>query len=131
MADPFPDVLKELEQLHNQKAADYGSDDDPYANIRASAEVGIEPWVSAFLRLNDKIMRVKSFIKRGNLFNESLADNLIDISVYSVIMLIMFRDKESALRKQESALRKQRIQELANKPIELGIKPFPHPLGEK
>src|SRR3990167_4090092 len=45
----FHDILQELGALHDRKQRDYGRDDDPFANVRASNEWGIEPWVGALV----------------------------------------------------------------------------------
>src|SRR5690242_20476207 len=36
----FHDILAELGELHDRKQADYGRGDDPFANVRASEEIG-------------------------------------------------------------------------------------------
>ena len=89
--DPrFLKVLDEVRAVHERKAADYGSDQDPYANIRASAEFGIEPWVGAIVRSNDKTHRIKQFVKKGRLENESVRDSISDNIVYYIIALILY-----------------------------------------
>lgn len=93
MTDKFNDILVELRNLHEKKSQDYGTDGDPYANVRASAEFGIAPWIGALIRENDKTTRIKSFIVKGTLANESLEDSLIDKAVYSIIALLLYREE--------------------------------------
>src|SRR6266487_2578430 len=53
MGDPrFRAVLDELQAMHDRKSADYGRDEDPYANVRASEDWGIPGWVGALVREN-------------------------------------------------------------------------------
>ena len=92
----FERVLSELAQLHEKKSLDYGSDIDPLANIRASNDFGIEPYVGALLRLNDKVHRLKVYAVRGTLANEGAEDSLKDIVVYGAIALQLFREKIAA-----------------------------------
>lgn len=92
--DRFDDILKEMSALHNRKGADYGGENDPYANVRASADFGVPPWVGALIRLNDKITRLKSFIRQGKLQNESALDSIQDIAVYAVIMRILYEEQQ-------------------------------------
>ena len=92
--DRFDEVLAEMSALHSKKGADYGGTNDPYANVRASAEFGIAPWVGALVRLNDKITRLKSFLRRGKLENESVEDSIQDIAVYAIIMRILYDERE-------------------------------------
>jgi len=91
--DPrFHALLKEIGDLHDRKQADYGADEDPFANVRASAEFGVEPWVGALIRLNDKVTRLKSFARRGTLANESAEDSMQDISVYALIAYLLYKE---------------------------------------
>lgn len=87
----FAEVVVEMIELHCQKCKDYGSEGDPYANVADSAEWGIEPWVGAMMRMEDKSRRLKEFIKKGTLANESVEDSLLDRTVYSVIALVLYR----------------------------------------
>lgn len=89
----FHEILKELGDLHDKKQADYGRDNDPFANVRASTEWGLEPWVGAMVRLNDKVRRLQALVRNGALVNESAEDSLRDIAVYAVIALVL-REQE-------------------------------------
>lgn len=87
------EILKELGELHDKKQVDYGSSTDPFANVRAGQEFGVSPWVNAILRMNDKMVRIKSFIRNGQLANEGLEDSLRDIAVYAVISLVLRKEE--------------------------------------
>lgn len=94
--DPrFHALLAEMGALHDRKQADYGRGQDPLANVRASAEFGVPPWVGAVLRANDKVHRIKSMIQNGRLENESVEDSLMDVAVYMLLARIL-RDEERA-----------------------------------
>ena len=88
----FQELLKELGDLHDKKQADYGKDGDPFANVRASAEFGVAPWIGALIRLNDKVHRLQRFAMRGTLANESAADSMRDIAIYSMIALLLYKE---------------------------------------
>ena len=91
--DPrFHKLLEEIGQLHDKKQEDYGSDTDPFANVRSSEDWGIEPWVGALVRLNDKVHRLQQFALKGELANESAEDSMMDITVYGLIALILYRE---------------------------------------
>ena len=94
----FHDAIQEIVAMHDRKAHDYGIEGDPLANVRAAEHFGITPWLGAILRMNDKIARIKSFCTRGNLLNESLEDSLLDIAVYAVIALVLYRESEAKAR---------------------------------
>ena len=91
--DPrFHALLAELGAMHGKKAADYGRDHDPFANVRASAEIGIPAWKGAWLRAKDKVKRIDTFCVRGTLANEGVEDSFLDLAAYSLICLILFRE---------------------------------------
>ena len=92
----FHELLNTIGALHDVKQRDYGSDTDPFANIRASQEWGIAPWIGALVRLNDKVHRLKRFAKKGVLANESAKDSMLDIAVYALIALCLYEEQERA-----------------------------------
>ncbi len=90
----FHDILKELGDLHDKKQKDYGTDEDPFNNIRASAkEWGIPAWVGAMLRATDKVRRLQKFADKGELANESVIDAFADLAVYAVIARVMYEEE--------------------------------------
>lgn len=99
--DRFDDILKQMSDLHTRKGADYGTEADPYANVRASAEFGVAPWLGAIIRLNDKMTRLKAFATKGMLANESIEDAFRDIQVYAVIAQILYEEGQEAAKPTE------------------------------
>ena len=90
----FDQVLAELKAMHDRKQTDYGRTSDPFANVRASEDFGIAGWIGAMTRANDKMRRLQKFAAEGNLANESVEDSLIDLAVYAIIGLILFREQK-------------------------------------
>lgn len=108
MGDPrFHQILKEMGELHDKKQRDYGSQTDPFANVRGSQNWGVPPWVGAMIRANDKVKRLQAFADKGELANESAEDSLIDLANYAVIALVLMREEkataESKRRHDEQA----------------------------
>ena len=98
MTKPFSEVLAEMQSMHDEKSKGYGSADDPYANVKASAELGVPPWVGALLRLNDHLTRIKQHLTRGTLSLDDIRKNdLIDIPTYGAIALALFDEEHPAL----------------------------------
>lgn len=93
----FYQKTMEILALHLFKGADYGELGDPFANIRASQDFGITPWIGAMVRLNDKVHRIKSLIANRQLRNEPLTDSLQDIAVYALIALILYEEGANCL----------------------------------
>jgi len=95
LSDRFHTILRSLGQLHDRKAQDYGRDDDPFANVRASSEWGIDGWVGSMVRATDKLRRLQTYAVRGTLANEGVEDAFRDLAVYSVIGLVLFEEDRS------------------------------------
>lgn len=89
----FHKILKEWGELHSKKSHDYGSAADPFANLRESKTIGVPPYVGCFIRMLDKVNRIKSFINKGKLQNESVLDALYDLGCYSLICAILYKEE--------------------------------------
>ena len=94
LSQRFHEILGELGELHDLKQQDYGTDEDPFANVRSAEAFGIPGWVGAALRGNDKMKRIQAFALKGALANESLEDSLRDLAVYAVIGLVLLEEEK-------------------------------------
>ena len=92
----YLELLEYMKELHLKKAQDYGASGDPLSNLRASVDVGIEPWRVTWLRAKDKVKRIDNFCVNGTLANESVEDSLFDLAAYSLLVI--------ALRREENAV---------------------------
>jgi hypothetical protein len=92
----FHQYLQEASELHSRKSRDYGDATDPFANLKMSAEFGVEPWRGALVRLGDKIARLQTFCRTGELQNEGVVDSLMDIAVYAVIIRVLLEEEWEA-----------------------------------
>ena len=90
----FSMILDELQELHDKKSADYGRTEDPYANVRASEDFGIDGWIGSLIRANDKMRRLQKAATGDILTNESIEDSLLDMAVYLIIALDLFRNSK-------------------------------------
>jgi len=89
----FWGITKEMALLNAKKGQDYGTNENPLANCRASEAIGIPAWKGAYLRLKDKIKRLDTYCLKGKLANEGVEDSFIDTAVYSIIALLLFREQ--------------------------------------
>lgn len=89
---PFLTVIEEIVAMHYKKQADYGRTGDPFANVRASSDFGVPAWVGCMIRANDKMKRLQKAATGDALVNESVEDSLLDLAVYSIIGLVLFRE---------------------------------------
>jgi hypothetical protein len=89
----FFDLCDQLKEMHSRKSSDYGSAEDPLANIRNGAEfVGIEPWRAAMVRLSDKVTRLATYCRTGSLTYENFEDTCFDLASYSLLTLLTHRE---------------------------------------
>lgn len=94
--DPFTLVLQQMAETHNRKQQDYGAKGDEYANCRSAEDFGVPSWVGVAIRMQDKMKRIQNFAKKGVLMNESIEDAFLDLAVYSVIGLVLYREGKKA-----------------------------------
>lgn len=93
-SEAFVDLLDEMRQLHESKSADYGSEDDPLANIRQGADfVNIEAWRGCMVRIADKVQRLKTFCRTGRLVHEGVRDTLLDLAAYSLLAIVLYDER--------------------------------------
>lgn len=92
LSQKFHDALVEIGALHDKKQQDYGRVDNPFANVQASEDFGVQDWVGCMIRANDKMRRVQKFVKDGSLANEGVEDSLLDLAVYTLIALVLYRE---------------------------------------
>lgn len=90
----WDDAITEINDTHASKGQDYGTDEDPYANVRSSERLGIPAWVEGCALVAHKTTRIGSFLRRGKLNHESARDSLLDQAVYAVIALVLFDEAE-------------------------------------
>ena len=90
----FHAILQEMAETFDRKNKDYGQDADPFANVRASQHWGIAPWIGAMVRATDKVTRLQTYTQKGTLANEGVEDSLLDLAVYSIIALLLFREQQ-------------------------------------
>ena len=90
------DLLASMGALHRRKAADYGSDEDPFLNYEWAASVlDVPGWKGASMRLFEKMVRLRTMILKGELQNEQMRELMGDIVLISAIVYSMFvRHKE-------------------------------------
>ena len=86
----FVALLQEMKRLHESKSADYGSEEDPLANVRSGADfVNIEPWRGCMVRIADKVQRLRTYCRTGRLVHEGVRDTLLDLSAYALLAIVV------------------------------------------
>lgn len=95
----FYQLLTELGAVHAAKQMDYGRENDPFANVRATEEWGQPAWVGALIRATDKMRRLQKVARGGELANEAAEDSFRDLAVYAVIGLVLW-EQDSKVRRE-------------------------------
>src|SRR3954471_20506343 len=89
----WEDVIAEIGATHASKGQDYGTQDDPYANVRSSERLGIPAWVEGCALVAHKTTRIGSFLRNGRLRHEPVRDALLDQATYAVIALVLYDEE--------------------------------------
>jgi len=89
----FHELLEIAGKTHDLKMQDYGRADDPFANIKASADFGVPAWIGCMIRANDKMKRLQTRAIKGTLANESALDAFMDLAVYALIGYVLYEQE--------------------------------------
>ena len=110
----FHDFCDAMKAMHDKKQQDYGRVNDPFANVRASEDFGVAGWAGCMIRANDKMRRLQKAAQGGTLSNEGVEDSLMDLAVYAIIALVLYKEmfaenvhvtvESKAVRIQDKAL---------------------------
>lgn len=91
--DHYWAIQHEIKALHQAKGADYGTDKDPFANLRRCEQSGIPAWKGiTAMRIADKMSRIETYNRKGELANESFEDALLDMANYAMLALALYRE---------------------------------------
>lgn len=88
-------TLGDMKELIRRKNADYTNGAGPFANFEISEDVGVDPIKGLVIRLLDKVQRLKSYCKQGELQvqGEGVEDIFKDFIGYSLIGLAMMQER--------------------------------------
>ena len=93
----FDKILDQVKELHAAKQQDYGRPGDPFHNVRQGAEfAGLDDWVAAMIRAQDKMGRLSLVAQGGTLTNEGIEDSFIDLIANTTIALCLYREQARA-----------------------------------
>jgi len=98
------ETSKLAQDIMRRKNSDYtgGSEaTDALENFKASRSLGLHPVTGLLLRVQDKLMRIRSFVADGSLrvHNESVEDACDDIVNYAILCKALLRE-EAETKKQ-------------------------------
>jgi hypothetical protein len=100
--DPhFFALLSELAELHSKKAERYGIRgaedagfaDEPLAAARfASPDFGVDPWIYALIRANEKMRRLQAYIITDDESQANIRDAFLDLASQTLIALLLWEE---------------------------------------
>lgn len=92
--EQFNSLLAQMSEIFKKKNHDY-SGDDPFSNFKQSERIGIPAWKGCLIRLFDKFSRLCQLAKKGTMEvkNETFEDTCMDMAVYSLILILLRREK--------------------------------------
>lgn len=103
-ADPIDAVLEKMVATNRAKRRDYAADSDIFSNFRDVADMFGHPGITAvdvaYILLLVKVARLSSLRKNGRMedpSNESVLDTYLDLSVYSVIVQALLKEKQDGV----------------------------------
>ena len=93
-------IFEDIDTLMDQKNADYTAGGSVFSNFELTEEIDIPRLTGLSIRMLDKIQRLKSYIKQGNLAvqGEGIEDVFKDLIGYSFIALGMLEESKTKVR---------------------------------
>jgi len=96
----FYDLLIKMAEIHEIKNKGYGIG-NPLGNFKESERFGIPAWKGCLVRMTDKVSRIYNLVQKMNdpeyadaVKMENLEDTLIDLANYSLLCILLLREKK-------------------------------------
>lgn len=92
----FYELIKQMEDLHDRKNANYAEDENPLSNLRECEKFGIPASHGVMVRMSDKWSRLTQLMNgKQDMVGESIKDTLMDMAVYSLLLTILIEEDEA------------------------------------
>lgn len=84
----FIETIDKMKVIHKAKNHDYAEKEDPYKNFRMCENMGLcSVETGIMVRMSDKMSRIANLLEKENAVkDESIADTLMDLSIYAIIL---------------------------------------------
>lgn len=88
-------LYAELTSVLEAKSNDYTGGDGAFANFNMASEYGVDPLVGLCIRMGDKVKRIQTYCKTGELqvSHEGIEDAFKDLIGYCTIALGMLNER--------------------------------------
>lgn len=87
--------------LHIEKGEGYGTKEDTYANLRATAWLGLPAWKFCLVRASDKWARIQNHVQKGDIPGDSLENDIRDMAMYLLYAHILYLEEEGVFQAVE------------------------------
>lgn len=99
----FYELVWQACELHERKNRGYATTANPLSNFYECEGMGVPPWQGTLVRMSDKWSRIKNLAKAETMTAidsvmesaqrmESITDTLMDMSIYSLIDIILYEE---------------------------------------
>lgn len=96
----FYELVRQIEDLHDRKNANYAEDGNPLSNFQECEKFGVPAYIGTMVRMSDKWSRLTQLIKgKDDEVGESVKDTLMDMAVYCLLEIILIEEHEKKLAK--------------------------------
>ncbi len=90
-------------EITRKKNHDYSRSENPFSNFETIGAYGLSVEQGFVTRMSDKMSRIANFTLQGKLLveDESIADTLLDLANYSILMMGYLKSKQEAALKAQ------------------------------
>ena len=89
----FSQILSELSDLHRLKTSEYGTPDDPFANIREASDPSEPVWISAISKATYDIVESTRAAQGSETRRAAVVSLLNDAASYAIIARILYEEE--------------------------------------
>ncbi len=93
--DSVKGTFAKVEAILIKKNQDYGSNSDPFRNLRSSEVIGVPPERAMLIRLLDKLARINNLIDKAPAVKEESLEDAIDDAIGYLALLRAYRDRKN------------------------------------
>jgi hypothetical protein len=108
------ETCTKAQAIMEAKSNDYNGGEnatDALANFKCASALGLHPVTGLLLRVQDKLMRIRSFVADGKLrvTGETVEDACDDLLNYAILCKALLREEAAAQKNQQQEVRKDYV----------------------
>ena len=94
LPERFHGLLKEVGELHDNTRAQRGTIEDPYNNLHAAEDWGIEPWADVMVRVSDWVRQLQAHAVADNVPDDA-HELFLKIAVGALVASVLYEEAEA------------------------------------